>query len=56
MKVSITLEDVKRLHDLSKQNDTLEAWAELALEWMESAQTHINNLTEGRKNERDQKV
>lgn len=44
MKVGITLADIKVLLAKAKENGNLDAWASMAIQWMEAANDEINRL------------
>jgi hypothetical protein len=50
MKVSLYLDDIKRLRDHAIRAGTLLQWSKIAIEWMEQAQKKIEEL-QGNKNE-----
>jgi len=44
-KVQVTAEGLRGLYKHAKKNDTVDAWAKVALEWMEIAEEHISQLS-----------
>ena len=44
MKIDIDLEGIKHLLSIARTTHKVDAWADLAIEWMDSADLRINEL------------
>ena len=45
-KITLSLEDMKTLLQTAKENNKLEHWSDLAVEWMEFASAKVHELNQ----------
>ena len=46
MKVPMTLEQMRELHQMALRLGTLEAWADVAMQWMDASAQGVHRLRE----------